>query len=211
MKRILFQGDSITDAHRSRDNDFFAGNGYPTLLAGYLGYKYPGEYECLNRGISGDRIVDLFSRVKADFIHLKPDVISILIGINDVWHEITRQNGVDAGKFALVYELLLSELKEALPDVRFVLMEPFVLPGRGTVSDEENPGRFETFTREVKLRQEAVRRLAEKTQSVFVPLQKPLDDACLKAAPSHWLIDGVHPTAAGHALIADEWLKAMGL
>ncbi|MBQ9920892.1 MAG: lysophospholipase, partial [Clostridia bacterium] len=85
--RILFQGDSITDAGRARDNDINLGTGYPMLVKATLGFEEPGKYEFFNRGISGNRVVDLYARIKNDIINLKPDVMSILIGVNDVWHE----------------------------------------------------------------------------------------------------------------------------
>ena len=85
-KLILFQGDSITDAGRNRENDAGTGTGYPTFVKGELGLSNPGEYEFINRGISGNRIVDLYARIKADIINLKPDYMSILIGVYDVWH-----------------------------------------------------------------------------------------------------------------------------
>ena len=98
--KILFQGDSITDAGRSRDNDQYIGTGYPLLVKSELGYKFPGKYEFINRGISGNRIVDLYARIKADIINIKPDVMSILIGVNDVWHEFgVNPNGVSSEKF----------------------------------------------------------------------------------------------------------------
>ena len=94
-KRILFQGDSITDCSRSRSDLTEMGGGYPRLVKAALGMDHPGEYEFINRGISGNRIVDLYARIKADFINLKPDYASIYIGVNDAWHEIGSQNGVD--------------------------------------------------------------------------------------------------------------------
>ena len=118
MKTILFQGDSITDAGRSRDNDLERGIGYPTLVSAELGLKYPGEYKFINKGISGNRIVDLYARIKCDFINLKPDYLTILIGINDVWHEVGSRNGVDNKKFFKVYCDLIEEIKTMLPDIK---------------------------------------------------------------------------------------------
>ncbi len=203
-KLILFQGDSITDAHRTRDNDFYPGSGYSTMIHGQLGFQYPGKYHFINRGISGNRIVDLYARMKSDIINLEPDVVSILIGVNDVWHELDRQNGVEASRFERVYDMLISDLKEAMPECRFILMEPFILPGSATAPNEEH---WERFYREVQLRAQAVARLAEKHELTFVPLQNNLNEACAKARSTYWLYDGVHPTVAGHALIAQAWLE----
>ena len=209
MKRILFQGDSITDALRSRDRDDFPGNGYPTLIKARLGVDLPGKYECMNRAVSGDRVVDLYARMRRDMVKLSPDFISILIGINDVWHEIGSGNGVDAPKFERVYDWLLAELKEALPGVTFVVIEPFVLEGSATCACEERKDRWEYFRTETVKRAEAARRVAEKHHAVFVPMQAAFDAACEKAPASWWLMDGVHPTSHGHELIARGWMEAM--
>lgn len=207
-KIILFQGDSITDADRSRTNDLSMGYGYPNLVTGHLGMEHPYKFKFLNRGIGGHRVVDLYARIKADMINLKPDYMSILIGINDVWHEIGGHNGVDAEKFELVYGLMIEELLCALPGLKLMLLEPFVLPGNATRSNDENPGRWEYFRSETDLRRAAVKRLAEKYSLVFVPLQERFDAANADApADGYWLADGVHPTSAGHELIKQAWLE----
>ena len=113
MKKILFQGDSITDADRSRGNRLSLGYGYPTQVAGLLGKEYPGQLEFVNLGISGNRVVDLYARIGEDFIEEAPDFITILIGINDVWHEFgARRNGIENPKFYKVYALLIEELTD---------------------------------------------------------------------------------------------------
>ena len=104
--KILFQGDSITDAGRSRENDVEIGVGYPLLVKASLGFESHGKYEFFNRGISGNRIVDVYARIKSDIINIKPDVMSLLIGVNDVWHEFAVENGVDAEKFYKIYDML---------------------------------------------------------------------------------------------------------
>jgi lysophospholipase L1-like esterase len=196
MKTILFQGDSITDAGRSRENDNDRGTGYPTLVSAELGLKYPGEYKFINRGISGNRIVDLYARIKCDIINLKPDYLSILIGINDVWHEIQSQNGVDNEKFKKILSMLIEEVKEALPYIKIIMLEPFVLKGPAT---EEN---WEEFYSETKLRAQSVKEVAEKYNLSFVPLQDKFNEATKDTETTYWLADGVHPTPAGHNLIA---------
>ena len=209
QKVILFQGDSITDADRSRTNDLNLGCGYPNLVAGVLGAANPYQFKFLNRGIGGHRIVDLYARIKADMINLKPDYMSILIGINDVWHEIGGHNGVDAEKFEMVYDWMIRELLRDLPGLKLMLLEPFVLPGRATRDTDEIPDRWEFFRTETDLRRAAVKRLAEKHNLVFVPLQERFNAANADApADGYWLDDGVHPTAAGHELIKQAWLEA---
>lgn len=207
-KVIVFQGDSITDCGRNRENDGL-GLGYPNRVSGVLMAEEPYRYVCKNRGISGNRVVDLYARIRIDMINLKPDYLSILVGVNDVWHEISRQNGVDAAKYEMVYGLMIEELKRDLPELKIMILEPFVLPGSATVDTEEIPDRLQRFRTEVKLRAEAAKRIAQKYDLTFVPLQEVFDAANADAPEmGYWLRDGVHPTMAGHELIKREWLKA---
>lgn len=208
-KLILFQGDSITDCNRKREEWGSLGAGYAGMVAGELGAKYPYEYTFLNRGIGGNRIVDLHARVRRDMINLKPDYMSILIGVNDAWHEYTQQNGVDAVKFEKLYDMLIEELRRDLPDTKLMILEPFVLPGCKTDNNEEHPHRWEFFRHEVALRAQASKRIAEKHGIPFVPLQEIFTKANADApADGYWLLDGVHPSAAGHTLIKKAWLEA---
>lgn len=209
-KIILFQGDSITDCGRDRNvGATNLGNGYPNLVMAAISANYPYEYKFFNKGIGGNRIVDVYARIKADIINLKPDYMSILIGINDCWHEYTTQNGVDAEKFEMIYGLLIEEVKKALPDLKIIILEPFVLPGSATITDEEHPGRWEHFKNECTKRRWAAKKIADKYGLTYVPLQD-LFNKVNSDAPEmgYWLRDGVHPTAAGHELIKREWLKA---
>ena len=207
MKTILFQGDSITDCGRNRESLVSRGTGYPHLVSAYLNAMEPCAFNLINRGISGNRVVDVYARIKLDIINLKPDYMSILIGINDVWHEYTRQNGVDATKFEKIYDMLITEVKEALPNIKIMIMEPFVLPGSATVSDEEHPGRWEHFVSECKLRQAAAKRVAEKHGLPYIPLQEMFDIVSVNTPMGYWLQDGVHPTSAGHELLKQRWLE----
>lgn len=202
MKIFLFQGDSITDVDRYRDDDTRPGFGYPLLFSAHYGRKYPERFTFYNRGISGNRIVDVYARIKADIINLKPDYMSLLIGINDVWHEIDAKNGVSAEKFEKIYSMLIEEVLEVLPDIKIFLLEPFVL--RAEATDEH----WEYFHSETLLRAAAVKRIAEKYGLVFIPLQHLFDEVSKTTENSFWLKDGVHPTAAGHELIKDELSKA---
>ena len=209
-KLILFQGDSITDSSRHREYDDGRGHGYVTMVSGELGANYPYQYQFLNRGVSGDRSVDLLARIKSDIINLKPDYLSILIGVNDVWHELDLQNGVSAEKYEVVLDMIIDEVKTALPNIKIMLLEPFVLSGSGTTYNPERPGRtFERFDKEVRLRAAAAKRIAEKYDLTFVPLQDVFTKAQADAPyEGYWLKDGVHPTAFGHTLIKREWIKA---
>lgn len=207
-KIIVFQGDSITDCNRERDNADHLGYGYPAITMSHLSVEEPYCYKCYNRGISGNRVVDIYSRIKCDIINLKPDYLSILVGVNDVWHELEVQNGIAADKFEMIYGLMIEELLHALPHLKIMLLEPFVLPGSATLSDDD-PSRWQYFREEIDLRRQAVKRLSEKYNLLFVPLQD-LFRAAEESAPceAYWLIDGVHPTPAGHELIKRAWLEA---
>lgn len=202
MKTILFQGDSITDANRFRDDNANMGGGYPHLVKAELGFENPNEYNFINRGMSGNRIVDLYARIKYDIINLKPDVMSILIGVNDVWHEFGAKNGVDAEKYYKIYSMLIEEIKEALPEVKIMILEPFALKGDG------NRDYYDEFRVETEKRAAKAKMIAEKYNLKFIPLQEKLDEADKTAPEGYWLRDGVHPTAMGHELIKREWIKA---
>ena len=210
MKRILFQGDSITDCGRARENDVNVGTGYALLTKSQLGFEHPGEYEFYNRGISGNKIVDLYARIKRDIINLAPDYISILVGVNDVWHEFDfgGHDGVDADKFEKIYCMLVEEIKAALPNVKIMIMEPFCLQGRGTENTGEQPNKWNMFNEEVKKRAEKAKKVAQEYNLTFVELQNVFNKAAEVKEGTYWLEDGVHPTAMGHELICREWIKA---
>lgn len=204
---ILFQGDSITDCHRLYDREEYQGCGYASMVAGVLGVQEPYAYRFLNRGIGGNRSIDLYNRLQSDIIELRPDYMSILIGVNDVWSDILYQDGVSADNFEKIYSSIIEELMLELPDLRIMLLEPFVLPGKFTRNSEEHPSRWDYFCKEVPLRAQITCRIAEKYGLVFVPLQERFDNANKGAPDGYWLMDGVHPTAAGHELIKQAWLE----
>lgn len=202
MKIVLF-GDSITDMARSREIDhqaFGYGVGYANYVASTLMSENPEKYNIINRGIGGHRVVDLYARIKADVWNLNPDVISILIGINDVWHEIFCGNGVDIERFERVYRMMIEDTQKRFPKVRFILCEPFVL--KGTATEEH----YKEFC-EVKKYAKVVKRLAKEYKADFVALQEKFDAAAKAHDAKYYLYDGVHPDVAGGKLIADEWLR----
>ena len=200
---ILFQGDSITDMNRTRDNDVTLGSCYPMYISSAAVIDGGKKVQCMNRAISGDRVVDLLARWKKDCLNLKPDIVSILIGVNDMWHEFDFGNGVDAQEFEEVYDLLLNLTERKNPGTRFVIMEPFLLPGHATNT------KWDQMMPEVRLRAEAARRVAEKHNAIFVPLQNMLAEACDKYGAGEVALDGVHPNALGHQLIAKAWMHAV--
>jgi len=203
---VLFQGDSITDCGRSREEDstneihFLGNGGYVCMSAASLLADRPSDGLCIhNRGVAGDRIVDLYARVLRDTINLKPDVLSVLIGVNDTWHGFNN-NGIPIPKFERIYRDYLNEVRESLPNIRLVLCEPFVLRC-GVVTDD--------WVTEMDLRREVVRRLVSDYAATFVPFQGLFDEAVKKAPAEYWASDGVHPSAAGHCLMARAWLDAV--
>lgn len=207
--RIVFFGDSITDMGRSREADkstdiWSYGKGYQMFVAGSLYGENPQKYEVINRGISGNRVVDLYARIKSDVWNLQPDVLSILIGINDVWHEIDSKNGVELDRFEKVYRMMIEDTKKVLPDLKIVLCEPFVLEGDATV--EEGTDRYQRFC-EVYKYAAVVKKLADEYGLYFLPLQEKFNEAAKKFGARYYLYDGVHPMVAGAKLIADEWVK----
>ena len=144
-------------------------------------------------------MVDLYARWKIDALNFNPDLISILIGVNDVWHEVEKQNGVECERYEQIYRMLLEWTKKILPDVKLLIMEPFAL--LSDVVDDD-------FLAEVKLRAAVAKKLAAEFNAVFLPLQDKFDAAAKVNCNCYWLRDGVHPTPAGNQLIADAWLKA---
>ena len=202
--KILFLGDSITDMHRNRETEFFYdsyGFAYPLFVEGELSIKYPKQFEVLNKGISGNRVVDLYSRIKIDCWNHKPDVVSIFIGVNDVWHGLFEGigNGVDIERFEKVYRMLIDDTKKALPCAKFILVAPFFLEGSATNE------RMDEFVNIYKYA-DVVRKIANDYGFPLVDLQEKFTSLAEKDGASHYLYDGVHPTIAASKIIADEWL-----
>lgn len=201
--KILFQGDSITDAERVRDNEENMGTGYPLLVKACLGYKEPDKYEFVNKGVSGDRVIHIYARMESEIINIKPDVMSILVGVNDAWNECADSpNRLGADKYYKIYDMLISEVKQALPDIKIMIMEPFILK---SVATEE---RWEEFNKEVRIKAKMAKKIAEKYNLPFVELQAGFDKLSQNVETSYWLGDGVHPTPMGHEYIKNEWIKA---
>lgn len=196
--RILFQGDSITDGNRGRNEDpnHILGHGYCFIIAAKFGAQYPErKLTFLNRGISGNKVTDLAGRWQKDTLDLKPDVLSIMIGIND-------SGNVPLDQYEQVYDKLLTDARTANPNLRLVLCEPFYLPKDGR---QEGDARG----KDVKLRQAIVAKLAAKHHAALVKFQQVFDDACKRAPAPYWIWDAVHPTYSGHQLMAEEWIRTV--
>ncbi|MCA9247561.1 MAG: SGNH/GDSL hydrolase family protein [Planctomycetales bacterium] len=205
---VLFQGDSITDAGRDRKtagnaNNFQAlGRGYPLLLAhALLADHAQSKLKVYNRGISGNKVPDLDGRWQADCLDLKPNVLSVLIGVNDVWHRVNGQYDGTIETYRNDYRALLARTQAALPDVKLVVCEPFVLRC-GAVTDAFFPAMDEVRA--------AATEICREFDACFVPFQAVFDTAAKLADKEYWLRDGVHPTTQGAALMAGAWLRATG-
>lgn len=203
--RVLLFGDSITDMERNRQvevGDYRSyGIGYARDVASELISRDPQNNVVINRGISGNRVVDLYARVKEDVWNHKPDFISILIGINDIWHELMFGSGIDIDRYEKVYRMLIEETLKKLPDVKIMLIEPFFLEGVETGGEA-----YEKFA-QCKEYAKVVKKLASEYNLSFLPLQESFDKAAEGRDTSLYLFDGVHPTIAGARIIADKWIK----
>ena len=179
------------------------GTGYPLLVtAGVLAARPAEGLEFYNRGISGNKVPDLAQRWQADTLDLKPDVLSILIGVNDFWHTLDHGYTGTVQDYEQQYTVLLADTRRALPQVQLIVLEPFVLR-TGAVDARWFP--------EFDQRRAAAARVASQAHATFVPLQSVFDQRARSAPPPYWAADGVHPTAAGHAVIAEQWRRAAHL
>ena len=207
-KRILFQGDSITDAGRNKEDFFSLGHGYPLLVAAHLTAEHPGEYEYVNRGIGGNLLVDLYNRRQEDLLDLAPDYLSLFIGTNDAWAELDQGRPIVTDAFEQMYTDLLEEIFATCPQTKVMLISPYIMEGLFSRDTAEWPNRLQEFRTHIASRIEVVRRLALKYNLPFVDMQEVFDAACATADASVWTGDGAHPTAGGHELIKRAWLAA---
>jgi len=203
---ILFQGDSITDEGRKKDvldaNDNKAlGKGYAAIASGQVMLAHPElELKCYNRGISGNKVPDLAGRWQQDAVDLKPAILSILIGVNDLWHTLAfgKTYKGTLNDYETGYRALIELTQMEIPGVQIVICEPFT-----TRTSED----FKVLADYGKV----ARKLAEEMKLPFVPFQSLFDEASKAAPAEFWLWDGIHPTVAGHAIMADMWRKVVGI
>lgn len=202
---VLFQGDSITDADRDRTDSepnvaSALGRGYPYLIAAAELAEHPrNQLRFLNRGVSGNKIPDLAERWEADTLALAPDVLSVLMGVNDFWHRLLQGYTGTVQDYERGHLALLDSARARNPRLRIVVLEPFVLR-TGAVDARWFP--------EFDERRAAAARVARAAHATFIPLQAMFDRLVRAAPPAYWAADGVHPTAAGHAAIAHAWRDA---
>lgn len=199
---ILFIGDSITDMGR-RDDPHGLGCGYVYTVASWFTAMYPEmNVRFLNRGISGDRVRDLQARWKQDMLDLNPDVLSVLIGVNDTWRRFDSNDPTSTESFEAAYRDILLQAKGANPELRLILMEPF------TVTPPcDDP---DLWYSDIDPRLHVVRKLAREFGALFIPLDGIFARACAIQPPEVWAADGIHPDPPGRALIAQAWLRAVG-
>ena len=210
--KIVFYGDSITDASRLRsnndagrvkeeysDNPRAYGSGYVFLTATELLFTKPHEYTILNRGIGGDRLPQIYARMNLDVWSEKPDVISILVGVNDV-NRGDNPNFTELSRFGRLYRMMLNDTLEKLPNVKIILCEPFTLRDDPEPCPEKNIQHVREYAEEV-------RKIAEEFDLPFVALQKKLDEAAKIYGAEACCHDLLHPALVGSKIISDEWLK----
>ena len=197
---VLFQGDSITDAGRNYQDDTVLGAGYAAMAAAWFSAMHPDKkVRFVNRGISGNRVKDLKARWKDDCLDLKPSWVSILIGINDTWRHYDSNDPTSTEDYENAYRNILKQITTHL-DARIIVCEPFLLPCP--------PDRLQ-WRVDLDPKIDAARRLAREFDAIYVPLDGIFAAAATQREPEFWAADGVHPSPAGHALIAQSWLKAV--
>lgn len=196
--RILFQGDSVTDAGRDREHPGDMGDGYPRYAAAMIQDSYPDEsFEFVNLGISGNRSIDLVNRLESDFIEVQPDIVSIMIGINDVWHHHAFHHiETTDEEFETNLRIILTALRERT-HARILLIQPVLLFG-GTDAMRE----------ELLRKQEILARLAGSLADAYLPMDDILREMHLDT-PTEYSADGIHPSPDGAVLIAESYLRAV--
>ena len=199
--RIVFQGDSITDAGRDRRNYHDLGSGYPKYAAGMISVSHSDtEFEFINLGISGNRTCELFDRLYTDGIAFQPDVISFLIGINDVWHRYGPSKiATTDEQIALNYREILKRIKRET-DAKIVILSPYVLDAEDKANMKED---LETVL-------PIIRELAKEYADVYVPLDELFEEAVkTQPYPMFYSDDGVHPNENGAKFIGECYARAV--
>jgi len=215
-KKILFTGDSIIDGNwggteRSlTDMNHIYGHGYMFICAARYMANYPGEnYQFYNRGLSGNKVVDLKNRWEKDAIEIDPDILTILIGVNDLNNVYNQGENaeMDFVQFEQDYRDLLERSRRKNPDLKIVLCEPFIFPVGIWLKN------YPHWREQCDRMAEVVHKLAQEYQAVWLPFQDLFDQLTEDPqTPSltYWMWDGIHPTAAGHEKMAEMWINAMG-
>ncbi len=197
--KILFQGDSITDAGRDRSDPHNLGSGYPLYAAEFIKKDFPDiDFEFIDLGISGNQTKDLVDRLQADFIDINPDIVSIHIGVNDTWHHADDRSWIPNEIFEERYRKVLSEIKEK-SNAKILMIEQFLL----SVPDKE------FFREDLNGKIDVTRKLAREFADYYIPLDGLLAQACIDNEPTHWSDDGVHPNKNGAEFIGRIYADAI--
>ncbi len=201
---VLFQGDSITDCQRDRDNAEDLGCGYPKKVTNLYNTLFPNNgVNFVNRGISGNRVIDLLARYDADFKDIKPDFISIMIGVNDTWRRYDMNEPTSEEEFEKNYTSLLKKLKSDFPDIKIMLIEPYIID---TNQDKQ------IMKEDLLPKVEIVRKLAREHADIYLPLGGLFCRyTTTDFTPFDLAEDSIHPTQQGHGVIAYEYLRALGV
>ena len=198
--KILFQGDSVTDAGRDRSDPHDMGNGYPRFASAMMQDSFSDkEFEFVNLGISGNRTEHLVERLEADFIEIQPDIVSILIGVNDVWHHYSHGIETTDEQFEKNYRAVLDALK-ARTSARILMIQPFLL-------ESVDPAK-QAYTEELARKQAIVKQLADEYADAYLPLDEILHTET-EEEPAYYAADGVHPTPDGACYIGEAYLGAI--
>ncbi|MBT3191241.1 MAG: SGNH/GDSL hydrolase family protein [Verrucomicrobia bacterium] len=210
--RLLFQGDSITDMNwgrRESDRNHYLGHSYVFLLAARLGVEMPeAQLDFYNRGNSGNKVSDLRKRWQKDAIDMKPDILTILVGTNDAGMGFRHPDrAVTPEAFETDYRAILDASRKANPELRLVLMDPFLLPS----GPLKNPDAYRQRHGLTDKFREIVAKLAREYNAVHIKTQDIFDAAAAEVSPEHWMWDGIHPLPQGHELIARHWLQQVSL
>lgn len=211
---FLFQGDSITDGNRGRtpDPNHILGHGFACMVSSKLGAdNFTEQPTFINRGQSGDTITKMYARWREDAILLKPTYINLLIGINDTCMCLpfdNAGNGTPGDYYERILRLIITDTLKELPDVKFILCEPFFLPL--PTQDAEKKAKYERVSREITEYQKVVRRVAAEYNFTFVPFQDLFDDLATKTNPEYLVWDCIHPTMVGHEFMTRRWLEIVG-
>lgn len=195
---ILFQGDSITDAGRDRA-DFYGNAGYAAMIARILSERWPElELTCLNRGVSGDTSAQMLARWEEDCLALKPDILSVLIGVNDTWRRYDSQSQTSPEQYASNCREALMRVRKALPECQIVVLEPFLIS-----TDPQKKCFYEDLGPKILALREVVREFG----CEYIPLDGVFAEEQTRCPAEALSADGVHPDIKGQAVIAREWLK----
>ncbi len=197
--KLLFQGDSITDSGRIREEQFNLGTGYPKYASALLRERYPDiQFTFLNRGIGCDETAQLLARIEPDLIELHPDIVSILIGINDTWHHAEAKDWMPLGLFEERYRRILERVKNET-NARIMVIEQYLFP----VPDKSY------FMSDLQPKQNVVRKLAEEYADVFLPLQRYAEEASQEKGSGYFTPDGVHLNEKGAMWLGEIYARAV--